>query len=47
MSGGVAANVPDSPQQRSLSAMSCAHERVHDLERLCVFIGVWQGSWYM
>ena len=49
MSGRVTAKVPDSPQQRALSAiLPFAVEFISwftTLSGSCCFIGEWQGSW--
>jgi hypothetical protein len=47
ISGRVAASVPDSPQQRSFSAIGVPISVFTTLSGSWVFIGVWQGSWYM
>ena len=51
MSGRATAKVPDSPQQRSFFSMrplaSAFISVFTTVSALWLFIGVWQGSWYM
>ena len=44
MSGRLVANMPDSPQQRSLNTTSLPSSSPASLVGFMVFIGVWQGS---